>query len=448
MEPQHFGHEHPLSFNENVRQKNYDNLCNMCGKQVSGPNYSCEQCSGLLLHKTCAELPRELQHPLHPKHSLLLINAPWNPEAQCEGCNRGHIRRGFNYYCFDCNFNLDRKCASLPLTVEVESHAHPLTLMRRSVSFTCDACGKQGKGMFYSCAVCPFLVHLECTSFPLMVKLTRHTHPLNLTNPLHKSDHQLCLHCVKNVNTDYMVYYCSTCDFITHLHCAINEELWDTGLDESIDSFPYVVLKSQLGDDKIEKAVEIKHFSHEHDLKFTAIDGQLENNEICDACTWPIYSSFYSCAQCRFFLHKSCVELPRKMSHPLHRHPLILLPEPPYVGKHFSCDACKRLCNGSTYNCGKCMFNLDVQCSLMPDIFNHDGHEHQLILSSASSFDMRSSCDSEGKIFLLGETTIHKTPSLCESVGNYKIEQYICGKYISNTTSTRHTIFTWKTFPM
>jgi hypothetical protein len=50
---------------------------------------------------------------------------------------------------------------------------------------------------------------------------------------------------------------------------------------------------------------------------------------------------------------------------------------------------------------------------------------------------------------MLGETTIHKTPSLCESVGNYKIEQYICGKYIyPNTTSTRHTIFTWKTFPM
>ena len=32
---------------------------------------------------------------------------------------------------------------------------------------------------------------------------------------------------------------------------------------------------------------------------------------------------------------------------------------------------------------------------------------------------------------MLGETTIHKTPSLCESVGKYKIEQYICGKYIS-----------------
>jgi hypothetical protein len=125
----------------------------MCEKQVSGPNYCCERYSGLLLHKTCAELRRELQHPLHPKHSLLLINVPWNPEAQCEGCNRLHIRRGFNYYCFDCNFNLDRRCASLLLTVEVESHAHPLTLMRRSVSFTCDACGKQGKGMFYSCCL-------------------------------------------------------------------------------------------------------------------------------------------------------------------------------------------------------------------------------------------------------------------------------------------------------
>jgi hypothetical protein len=45
------------------------------------------------------------------------------------------------------------------------------------------------------------------------------------------------------------------------------------------------------------------------------------------------------------------------------------------------------------------MFNLVVQCSLIPDIFNYDGHEHQLILSSASSLDKYSSCDSEGKIF-------------------------------------------------
>jgi hypothetical protein len=142
--------------------------------------------------------------------------------------------------------------------------------MQRAVSFTCDACGKQGNGMFYVCVVCPF---------PLIVKHTRHTHPLNLmTNPLHKN-----VVCVKNVDTDYMVYYCSTCDFITHLHCAANKEPWGETFvrgchEESIDSIStYVVLKSILGE-----PVKIKHFYHEHDLKF--IDEQFEDREKCDAC--------------------------------------------------------------------------------------------------------------------------------------------------------------------
>jgi hypothetical protein len=57
----------------------------------------------------------------------------------------------------------------------------------------------------------------------------------------------------------------------------------DPGLDESIDSLLYVVKKSKLGEDKVEIAVKIKHFCHQHDLKL--IDEQLENDEKCDGCT-------------------------------------------------------------------------------------------------------------------------------------------------------------------
>ncbi|XP_059455014.1 uncharacterized protein LOC132185231, partial [Corylus avellana] len=401
MELQHFIHGHPLIFNEDVDEdyygyyKNY----NVCQKQVSGPNYSCKECFWFLLHKSCAQLPHELRHPLHPKHPLLLIKA--NQGGKCEGCNTDHLDAySFIYSCFDCKFNLDTKCASLPLTIEPKSHAHPLTLMQRSVSFTCDACGKQGKGMFYSCAVCPFLVHLECASFPLTVKHIRHHHPLNLmTNPLHKSDHPLCQLCVKSVDTDYMVYYCSTCDFVTHLHCAANDKLWGETYvpechDESADSFStYVVLKSILGE-----PVEIKHFCHEHDLKL--IDEQFEDREKCDACMWPISTPFYSCAECKFFLHKSCVELPKKShTHFINIPSFSINPPPLDANRKLVCNACGRTCNGLTYHCDKCDFDLDVQCSLMPDMFNHDGHEHRLILSSASYFDKCSSCDLLGTTF-------------------------------------------------
>jgi hypothetical protein len=408
MELQHLSHKHPLNFNEDLPRSTNDIIdiypynCHLCWKQVSGPNYSCKECSWFVLHKSCAELPRKLRHPLHRKHPLLLSAVHDWFESECEGCNTGALAC-FHYSCFDCKFYLHINCASMPLTIQAESHAHPLTLVRRSVSFTCDACGKEGKGMFYLCAVCPFLVHLECASFPLTVKHIRHTHPLNLTNSLEvhqfQSDHRLCELCVKIVDIDYMLYYCSACDYVNHLHCATNKQLEDTevGLDETIDSFPYVVLKSKVGEDKMEKAVEIKHFSHEHDLEL--IDEQLENKEKCDACVSSISLPFYSCVQCRFFLHKSCVELPKKKSHSLHRHTLILLPERPNA-RSFDCDACNRTCNGFTYCCDKCDFDLDVHCSLIPDIINHDGHEHQLILSSkyTSYLDKCSSCDFHRKV--------------------------------------------------
>jgi hypothetical protein len=112
----------------------------------------------------------------------------------------------------------------------------------------------------------------------------------------------------------------------------------------------------------------------------------------------PISPPFYTCTQCRFFLHKSCVELPRKMSHPLHQHPFILLVKPPVVYKYFHCNGCH--CNGFVYHChDKCNFKLDVQCSLRSSIMNHEGHEHQLILVSTLDREKCNSCDNDRIIF-------------------------------------------------
>jgi hypothetical protein len=81
---------------------------------------------------------------------------------------------------------------------------------------------------------------------------------------------------------------------------------------------------------------EIEHFTHEHDLKLT---DEIQNNEKCDGCALAILPPFYSCGKCSFFLHKSCVELPRKIKrHPLHRHSLTLHPcgqMVPYRSKTF-----------------------------------------------------------------------------------------------------------------
>jgi hypothetical protein len=128
--------EHPLIFNEEVKEDNIGRLiCDGCLNQISGPNYSCKECSLFILHKSCAELPCELKHPLHPKHPLLLIHEYfWERKIKCEGCNKEEDLQGLIYHCSHSSFSLESKCASLPLTVQSQIHPeHPLTLVRISL---------------------------------------------------------------------------------------------------------------------------------------------------------------------------------------------------------------------------------------------------------------------------------------------------------------------------
>ena len=72
MELQHFCHnEHPLVFNE---ERIYGKDCFGCQEQILGPCYSCIKCKWFYHHESCAELPIELYHPLHPKHPLILCD--------------------------------------------------------------------------------------------------------------------------------------------------------------------------------------------------------------------------------------------------------------------------------------------------------------------------------------------------------------------------------------
>jgi hypothetical protein len=324
------------------------------------------------------------------------------------------LAKGFVYHCPHCKFDIDIKCALLPLTIKSEAHDHSLTLFRKLITFTCDICGKEGKRMPYLCGgICGFVAHHNCTSFPSIVKHIRHNHPLNLTYSLKTTDHseyRLCQLCVKKVDIKYGIYYCSSCDYVAHLVCATNKEGRDERFmgreskdkdpvmndeDLGLDELCYIVTKTKVGEDKVEIPIEIKHLFHEHDLELT---DKVENYKICDGCIQPIFSPFYSCAQCNFFLHKSCTELPCKKRHPLHQHSLTL--HPWTVSNFFSwCRACDNSTNGFTYKCDVCHFELDVSCSLLSDMLTHVGHEHPLILSSTTNAEACSACKSESKIF-------------------------------------------------
>ena len=410
----HFCHsEHPLVFYQDARG---EYICRGCQESVFGPYYYCRECEqgriDIILHKSCAKLPLGLHHPLHPIHPLIL--SPYQIDygkdiqfSNCVLCNES--RNEYTYRCFRCDFNLHIKCTSLPLIMEAEFHDHPLTRIWKLFTFTCDICGKEGKSMPYQCHLCSFWVHERCASFPRIVKVVGHKHVLLLTHSsleFHQSDTRFCQLCDKKLDTRYGLYYCSICDFVAHLNCALlSENKEDINLlefkdedevpqlNESIDLVTYKVNKLNTREDGTQIAAEIKHFSHEHVLKLT--DDEVLNNQKCYACVRAILPPFYSCVNCSFFLHESCAKLPQKKKHPLHRHPLTLLPTSPYLSKTFWCYACKRTCNGFNYICETCDFTLDVQCSLISDILTHPGHEHRLILSSIESYQNCSCCDSE-----------------------------------------------------
>ncbi|KAL4637008.1 hypothetical protein ACB092_03G049900 [Castanea dentata] len=419
-------------------------ICDFCGKEGKSMPYLCGSTCGFWAHLNCASFPRMVKHMRH-KHPLILTNSIMEDHYEhrvCQLCVK-HVDKNLGvYYCSSCDYVAHLDCATdkkgidenftwkskgkettesinmpkwertklkyqleikrsyhehnLKLTDELENYEicdgpplkvkfidHPLTLFGKLISFTCDCCGKDGNSMPYLCGRnCGFWVHHNCASLPRMVKSIRHKHPLNFTNSIEADDSEqrLCQLCVKR---------CSRCDYVAHLDCAMNKEDMDeTFMQKFKRKYPIESIIMLEYED-----LKIKHFGHEHDLKLTK---ELENYEICDGCIQPIFPPFYSCAQCNFFLHKSCVELPTKMRHPLHQHPLILRLRRPKLGM---CNACSCLSNGLTYVCNACNFSLDVSCSLIPERLTHDGHKHPLIFSSSTSTEKCSACNSESKIF-------------------------------------------------
>ncbi|XP_050274167.1 uncharacterized protein LOC126717046 [Quercus robur] len=128
--------------------------CCGCQESIDGPGYWCRRAGcpvyGKVLHKSCAELPLGLHHPLHPIHPLILSpeQIDYGKDIQfsnCKLCNES--RNQYTYRCSRCDFNLHITCASVLPTLEAEAelHDHPLIPIWKWITFTCDLCGKEDK---------------------------------------------------------------------------------------------------------------------------------------------------------------------------------------------------------------------------------------------------------------------------------------------------------------
>ena len=116
----------------------------------------------------------------------------------------------------------------------------------------------------------------------------------------------------------------------------------------------------------------LQHFCHpEHPLVFNQDD---RSGNSCYGCNKQILGPSYSCKKCNArYHHKSCVELPLRLHHPLHPiHPLIL------VDQKSKCEICKEHHWEYIYRCYRCDFNLHVKCASLSPTLEAEFHDHPL----------------------------------------------------------------------
>ncbi|KAF3442652.1 hypothetical protein FNV43_RR16568 [Rhamnella rubrinervis] len=215
---EHFSHQHPLILND--EHKGEVN-CYGCLRSISSLAYSCNQCN-YFLHEWCAMLPCDIVHPLHPYHTLTLLErAP-----DFFGCGACKIScDNFIYNCQFCAFSLQLECASIPSTIKSEVHQHLLTLRpRRENSTGCMACSEDHVVAAFQCDECSTEVDFPCALLPHKVRHKCHVHPFTLKySHVDDSDEFYCDFCEKRRDPKLWIYYCEECDYIAHTKCLTAE---------------------------------------------------------------------------------------------------------------------------------------------------------------------------------------------------------------------------------
>ncbi|GKV33454.1 hypothetical protein SLEP1_g41971 [Rubroshorea leprosula] len=372
--------EHPLFFIKNLSHEvklASSRYCSVCLEQLSNASfYTCVVCK-LFLHKSCfeTELPLNINHPFHEKHTLTLTLLKRESGALCQFCQKSRYPAGLFYHCSSCNFNLDIKCAFLPQFLNgnfpnrdhyfSNVDEHPLFFIQKDLISSnkveplysyCFVCPESLSGSsFYYCPECQLFLHKSCVFEELPLKINHSFHDKHAITLTRKGNNEIACNFCLNV-TNGLVYNCSSCEFYLDTRCAL------------------LITKDLPKRDR--------HFRHdEHPLVFVKMLSDIAKiNSSCSVCSKPLLgTSFYSCPDCQFFFHKECeAELPTKIRHFTHpQHPLI---------PKFSLCTCQ-FCQGKSdgkeigYQCPSCDFYIHRKCTLprfVPESKIHD-HDHQLI---------------------------------------------------------------------
>ncbi|KAL0553468.1 hypothetical protein IC582_007363 [Cucumis melo] len=390
----HFSHPHTLTLQREQNRETDEIDCLVCGLLIkSGSSYYfCYFCDSYF-HQQCAELPREMLNSDFHEHPLFLLPSS-SPQTICNSCKNDCGE--FVYNCSLCEFNLHIAC------LQSFKHKHSFTQYRNRTQFVCRACGEKGNGFSWYCIICHLSVHKKCAKMPLTLRIFGHRlHDLSLTYFRDAVDfvgNKIdCKICGEKIRTKYAAYGCYkyNCNYFVHLDCARTQ---------SIDFNSTVDVLDSTNDENVKIEIsgsEIQHFIHHHSLNLYSPEEELGQDRVCDGCMKRLSDPSYGCEECDFFVHKECLELPRKKRNFLHQHSLHLISIPNFV---FQCQACLKYFNGFAYHCKTCLSTFDTRCTSIKIPFKHPAHQHPLSLDRTNEDHKCEGC---------GEGVKHKVAFRC-----------------------------------
>ncbi|KAH0901291.1 hypothetical protein HID58_040794, partial [Brassica napus] len=275
-----------------------------------------------------------------PTHKHPLYPTPW--VSRCEGCPRrgGYVKDG--YRCYECAISFHKECAEATLEIHHPSHhAHPLSLKY------CKLCGEDlFDKIYYQCSICDFVVHTACAKNPppnVIEYPKAHEHSLVIEKGFY---HPRCNFCGGG-SRDMYYYRCSLCSLNFEIRCSM-------------------------------LALEIDYPYHpKHPLKILTKEEHHFSDGKCLICGEELRLKFYHCSICKFSVDVGCVRDPPPLTilfPKAHEHQLSLTPRK----ISFHCDACGIPGDRSPYSCQQCYFMIHQSCIDLPEIINVNRHEHRL----------------------------------------------------------------------
>lgn len=325
-----------------------DRKCNVCHLDL-GMSYSyvCPDklCPFQICLNCCFQQGRNIKHPGHnyENHALTLVQRP--ALFRCDACGEKH--KDSSYTCNACPFWMHHKCAFVPTSIECKIYDdHPLALVRslperyRRFKQMCNICDREVKRIYwlYYCVKCRLFAHIKCATS------TAGRLPLSYSERDDESRFLRDLFHLPATSTneskmDQMIQQFSKA-YIDEDRRP--QQIGKPNIDLMMQQFGEVNMglmmlqniHKRMGTMPV--TVDLINFAHwahkDHPLVRSdqlQMNSNINTTEIqmlCDGCVRPILTDpFYGCAQCKFFLHAYCAELPLMATHLLHlEHALVI----------------------------------------------------------------------------------------------------------------------------